>query len=70
MRLSEGEVVRVAGRSGIVWATMEGDLKDYVIPAGKHAQFAAAGLLVIQGIDSENEASLEAEGGALCEVAE
>src|SRR5262245_21344994 len=58
LHLRGDKAVCVKGRAGILWATMEGDIRDYLIPSGERACFTAPGLLVLQGLGKDNEAEV------------
>jgi hypothetical protein len=62
-QLRPGETLRVRGRTGMLWVTMEGDAQDYVLGVGNQACFARSGLLVIEGMSAENEMELVEETG-------
>jgi hypothetical protein len=63
LHLRAGESVRVQGRAGVLWVTMEGDRRDYVIAEGRSAGFTTPGLLVLQGLAGSNEAEFVMQSG-------
>lgn len=43
---------------GAMWITMEGDREDYVLTEGESMSFHGPGILVLEALKNETEASL------------
>lgn len=58
VRLDSSQTFTVTGQSGLIWVTMEHDPKDYAIIAGRDLRLAGPGLIVMEGLQHANRATL------------